>query len=266
LGFSVAAVSVFLLLFSTQIVMAAFPLMDVVGVGGFYLEAEEFTGEEAEVYPVEGDKTGPTGPADPDTPVCENRPMMAIELNTAFVDGFVARKDLQLPHLEDRWMSIEISQPTGGQIDANRVTFFVTQLGVDDLTIRNVIIREAQDPNNPRAEPRFMNPSDVSNQKFGPNSNEFYIEGGNSAQGKVGLSAVGAEAWLHAVTAQSVEFSNTQGVGIEVDISFPTNTGVENFYEDNSRLGYDEEFKGGGFGVDRDANDRYFDCLPVEAQ
>ena len=115
---TVIVVAFILFVLSTQIAMAALPLMVVVGIGGLYLSANSFSGQDAIVYPVEG----PGTPVDADTPVCQSRPMLAIELQTAKVDGFQARKDVQLPHLKDRWVSIEKSLPSGGEINGDQIT------------------------------------------------------------------------------------------------------------------------------------------------
>ena len=223
-------VSLIVMLLSTQIAMAALPLADVVGVGGLYLSADSFQGGGAEVYPVRGQDVGSGSGVDADTPVCMQRPMLAIELDTAEVSGFQARKDVQLPHLQDRWMTIEISQPDSGKIYGDTITFYTTQLQVDQLDIRNIVIRESQ-PGQFASQDARVNPRDQNlgatdafgdtvnptQDKFGPYSGEFYIEGGN-APNNPGLDAQGAEAWLHAVTGEGITFNTTSDFDSGIDV------------------------------------------------
>ena len=269
---SVATVSALILLvLSSQIAMAVLPLADVVGVGGLYLSADSFQGQGAEVYPVRGQDVGSGSGVDADTPVCLQRPMLAIELDTAEVTGFSARKDLQLPHLEDRWMTINISQTDSasgdGKIYGDQITFYTTQLQVGQLDIRNIVIRESQPgpgtTDTARVNPRNQNIGANNNpttEKFGPYSGEFYIEGGN-APNKPGLNATGAEAWLHAVTGQGITFNTTLSSlsGIDLDVSFPTNSEVQSYY--NDKLGYTGDESASQYN-----RDNYFDCVPVEVQ
>jgi hypothetical protein len=196
---SVTVVSVLIFtLMSTQLAMAALPLTDVVGIGGLYLNADSFTGKNAQVYPVKGTGIdGPSEPVDADTPVCKQRPMLAITLNDANVQGFEVRKDLKLPHLAERWMTIELDQPFGS-IDANNITFYTTQLEVDTLTLRNVLIREGRPEEggqDPAIAPRNQDLTEITNKKWGPYSGEFYLEGGNTTEnGPPGLNASDAQA------------------------------------------------------------------------
>lgn len=259
-------------LVSTPAVLAALPLADVVGIGGLYLEADEFSGNNGEVYPVKGTSTGE--PIEADTPVCQSRPMLAIDLQDATVNGFTARKDIELPHLSDRWLSIVIDQGTGSSIEANNLTFFVTQLQVDELLLRNVLIREAQPPAT-SSQPVDVTPENqnsATSQKWGPNSGEFYLKAGFNSP-RDGLVArqddanAAAEAWLHGLTAEQVTFKSGGLSGIEIDISFPTDNGLSDFYDpigtSDDRLGYDEPSDN---NLDQDRDEGYFDCLPVEAQ
>lgn len=260
--------------FATPAVLANLPLADVVGIGGLYFQADGFSGEVAEAYPVKGSSTGQ--PIDANTPVCQSRPMIAIDLQQANVDGFTARKDIKLPHLSDRWMSIEISQGSGSSINGEEITFFVTQLFVDRLDLRNVLIREARPPVG-SFEPAEEPPEDqtqVTNEKWGPGSGEFYLKAGFGPPvlNRDGLVAskvdedYAAAAWLHGLTAREITFESGGLSAIELDISFPTDNGLENFYrppDGDNLFGYDEPTDN-NFNSDRDEG--YFDCLPVEDQ
>lgn len=279
LAFSAGILILVVTLITSQLAIAALPLMDATGIGGIFLQADTFEGNDAKLYPVQGTGTDTDEPIDADTSVCEQRPMIAIELGDAFIEGFNARKDIQLPHLQDRWMTIEIFQPDTGQIDATpdgNITLYTTQLQADELIIRNILIREGQPGEfagqDATVAPRnqnigsFDNPTD---DKFGPYSGEFYIEAGDTVNpDDPGIVAnddpfdgnnFAVAAWIHGITARKVSFVDTSGGGgIELDVSFPTTTSVESYY--NGKLGYSGDETGSK------ARDNYFDCLPVEAQ
>jgi hypothetical protein len=283
LSFSIGTLVLVVMLITSQLAVAALPLMDATGIGGIFLQASSFEGNDAKVYPVQGTGIDTEEPIDADTPVCEQRPMIAIELGDAFIEGFNARKDIQLPHLQDRWMSIEISQPDTGQIDATpdgNITLYTTQLQADELIIRNVLIREGQPgefaSQDATVAPRNQNlldpntfPDNPTDDKFGPYSGEFYIEAGDTVNpDDPGIVAnddafdddnFAVAAWIHGITARKVSFINPSGPGgISLDVSFPTDASVESYY--NGKLGFSGDETGSK------ARDNYFDCVPVEVQ
>ena len=235
---------------SSQIAVA---LMPVLGIGGFYVEADSFEGEGGVVYP---EKTDFASPVATDTPSCEERPMIVIELDEANVDRFDIRKDIELPHLTNRWMSIRIEQPFGSTISGDQLSLYTTQLQANDFTIRNIIMREA-------------GPNGNSNDKWGPESGEFYLEGGdgvtNPAQNP-GIEASGVEAWIHGVTGQQITFESAYSSysAINVELEYPTETELESWYEDDDRLGYGDppDTNPDAFGYQRTHRDNYFDCVP----
>jgi hypothetical protein len=248
-GASLALSAVFLfglifLILSSTVVMGLLPTL---GIGGVYVEGETFFGNDGTVYPASNQYT--------DTPAetCDERPMLAIELQDAIIQGFTFRKDVKLPFIPNRWMSISIVQPSAGTgdsavIDANTITLYTTQLEGQSLLIRNIDLREG-----------------ASNDKFGPNSGELLLEGGANVEGSCqvgdtsgcGIEATDINGWVHAVTGDGVLFdSRSQDNAIEVDLSYPTTAEVRDYYEGTFSYNIPDSR---GNSYDRN---QYFSCVP----
>lgn len=235
---SVVAVSLLIfLILSSHVAMA---LMPVVGIGGIYAEIDSFEGNDGYVYPEYTDGTSFFDPVGTDTPACEQIPMLVIELEDGEVNNFDIRKDIELPHLGDRWMSVRIEQGFGGQIELDSLSIYTTQLAADSLLVRNIQLEESS-----------------TGGKFGPNSGEFTLEGGqDTGSFTPGLEAEGVEAWIHATTGQGITFQDTTGVlGLEIELEYPTTSELESYYD--GRLGYDT------WGVVQN-RESYMGCTPTE--
>lgn len=222
------------LVLSSQVAVALLP---VLGVGGIYGEIESFDGNDGTVYPEYTDGIG--SPVATDTESCEQIPMLVIELEDGTVENFDIRKDIELPHLTDRWMSIRIEQEDTGQIQLDSLQIYTTQLAADSLLIRNIELEESN-----------------FGGKFGPNSGEFVLEGGQDTGALTpGIEASGVEAWAHAVTGDGITIEDTAGgLGIGIELEFPTTSQISDFYD--NRLGYD--------GAPVDNREDYFGCTPTE--
>lgn len=232
---SVAVSLLVFLILSSHVAMA---LMPVVGIGGVYGQIDSFEGNDGYVYPEYTD--GSSFPVATDTPACEQIPMLVVELEDGEVNNFDIRKDIELPHLSDRWMSIRIEQGFGGSIELDSLQIYTTQLAADSLLVRNIQLEEQG-----------------HGGKFGPNSGEFTLEGGQDTSSFTpGLEADGVEIWLHAVTGQGITFQDDTGVlGLDIDIEYPTTSELESYYD--GRLGYDT------WGVVQNRED-YMGCTPDE--
>lgn len=229
-----ALLLVVFLLLTSQVTMA---LMPVVGIGGVYAEIDYFEGNDGTMYPNIDEWGSPAT----DTPECEAIPMLVIELQDGVVERFDIRKDIELPHLDDRWMSLRIEQPFGASIDLDEISFYTTQLAADSLLVRNIRAEESN-----------------FGGKWGSDSGEFVLEGGqDTASWEPGLEASNVEVWLHAVTGQGITFESTSSFNpaINVELEYPTTSELESYYD--GRLGYNEP----SFGMDRED---YFGCTPTE--
>jgi hypothetical protein len=270
---SVAAVALLIyLVLSSTIAMSLLP---VVGIGGLYGSADEFAGQKATVFPQHGGAA--TGSSQyTATPTCQNRPMLVIRLeDDVEIRGFQVRKDIELPFLRNRYFSININQPLGSAsddpafIEATQARLFITQLEIDELIARNAKITEGgrtvaqEGPSTPDSE--------ISQQKWGPNSGEFLLIAGQNNQadnpgpgGTPGLDATGANAWIHGVTADSVVFrTGDQESTIEIDMQYLTESELEDFYD--GELGYNlPSGQNPETGVTPPSFERddYFDCVP----
>ena len=267
------AVTVFLLylVISAGFVMGLLP---VVGIGGVYAEGESFSGNVGTIYPEYDDSQSINNEPITDTPAsqCEVRPMVVFQLENARVEGIEFRKDLQLPFLTNRWMSLRLIQPSSstGQpafLSGDQVRLYITQLKADELIIRNIDLREA-------------GPGGVSasGPKWGPQSGELYIEGGDTngtvlpdgTDGDVadGLVAQDLEVWVHGLEGQSIGFNpGDQSTAIVAELEFPTDGEVANYY--NKRLGFDlPEYpnqENPEFPAQSTDRDEYFTCNPIES-
>lgn len=251
---TVALIVMLYLVLSATLVVGQLP---VLGVGGVFLVADDFAGSNALVYPVEGDIEGTEAFAD--STACERRPMLALQLDQAEVNGFEIYKDIEIPFYQDRWMSIQIVEPAGA-IEAQEATIFVTQLALDNISIDNVEVTEggAFDSNGNYIDVDNRGPSDRSTDIFGPNSGEFLLLGDPTGDATgLDLQAFGAKAWLHALTGSDARFiadTSDPSALIDIQIDYVNTTDIQNRYDNK--------------GIDpRDANayDRegYFDCLPA---
>jgi hypothetical protein len=185
--------------------------------------------------------------------------------DAASIDGFLLRKDISIPFIPQRYVTVEIEEQNA-QITGNGITLYTTQLYTDDLTLVNVEVTEGE-----------------GTQKWGPNSGELIIRGGqNTAPGTDGIRASeepteSVEAWIHGLSGQGVTFDSPESSSIEIRIEYPTQTEVNNFYstgtEDGTgndpRLGYGNEgnrpWNPGDSNPEASVPNRneYFQCGPL---
>lgn len=237
ISISLSTASFLLVLFLVLTSQVAMALLPVVGVGGVYAEIDYFEGNDGTMYPNIDEAGSPAT----DTPACEALPMLVIQLQDGVVERFDIRKDIRLPHLEDRWMSLRIEQPFGASISLDEISFYTTQLAADSLLVRNINVQESN-----------------TGGKWGPDSGEFVLEGGQDTGSTTpGLEAENVEVWLHAVTGQGITFESTSSFNpaINVELEYPTTSQLQNYYD--GRLGYNDPT----FGMDRED---YFGCTPEQ--
>lgn len=250
LALSVAATSlVVYLVLSSQIAMA---LMPVLGTGGLYAEADSIVGNTGTVYPeYEDDNTNYNQPVGTTTPECGGSsggiPMLVIELDgQARGLGFFFRKDIQVPFIQERFLSVTIGENSNVGISGNNLKLFTSQLGGDELLIRNARVNEG-------------GPQGNGIGKWGSDSEEFYLKGGLGTDQTVpGLKATDISAWLHAATGQQVALE-TGGGPVDIQVKFPTRAELYDFYSDRSapaRFGYDLEDQNPDAYVRDSSNDR----------
>jgi hypothetical protein len=241
-SFGVFTASIVLLVFlvlSSQITMAVLP---AVGMGGVFLDAQTFRGENAVAYPQYGQLSSEYPDKVTDTATCKQRPVLALRINDATVDGYSVFKDIKLPFFEDQWMSVTIKQPQGSITtpQTGTVTIFATQLQVDSLKVDNVKISEGN--SGPRSE------------KWGPNSGEFLLEG-DPSDNVTGddIDASGIKVWTHAITGDRINFNSPNGFTLEVD--YNTTSDLQARYDNMGLLQ--------NVDVQRE---NYFDCLPGQPE
>lgn len=240
--FSVATVAVGTLVFlilSAQIAMATLP---VVGMGGMFLTADSFNGNDAIVYPEKG-TIDEERDVVTDTTACEERPMLVFDLGGAEAENFALYKDIEVPYFDEQWLTIQIIEEDGGSIEAENAQLYVTQLEADLLEVDNVRLAEAG-----------PDPDVRSTDKFGPESGEFILDGdpeGTTPAGEDNLRSTNAKAWLHALTGQSVTIEGDGGGFVNIETEFVDNDDLLNRYD---QVGMDS--------LEITEREDYFDCLP----
>ena len=263
---ALSLVGLLYLVFSATIAMA---LMPVVGTGGIYVQADSLQADQGVVYPeYEPDSTDYTQIIGTTTPECQNGvPMFVVELDgDARATGFFFRKDVQLPFIENRWMSIIVGDENNVNqrvaLSGENLKLFTTQFAGDSLLLRNVDLQEG---------------AFGTGNKWGPESDEFILRGGiDTSETVPGVEGSGVSAWLHGATGDRVTLEpQATGGTISIDIKYPNTTEIGQYYVDNERFGYglaDEnpEFDNVGTGDERvqrgiqAGNSGYFPCLPGE--
>lgn len=252
------------LILSSQITMA---LMPVLGTGGLYAEADFLEADQGTIYPeYEDDNSNYNQPIGTTTPECGGVsggiPMMVVELDgEARGIGFFFRKDVQLPFIQERFMSLKIGENNRVAITGNNLKLFTSQLGGDSLLLRNVRANEG-------------GPGGGSTEKWGANSGEFYLEGGQGTDPTVpGVKARDITAWLHGATGQQITLEGDGGP-VNINVTFPTRTELFNYYADN-RFGYNLEDQNPDFSLNDFTDNRvergleaggagYFPCDPSQ--
>jgi hypothetical protein len=219
------------LVLSSQVALA---LMPVLGTGGLYAEADTLTGDVGTVYPeYQDDNTNYNQPVGTTTPECGGSsggiPMLVVELDgQARGLGFYFRKDVQIPFIQERFMSIQIGKDQSVGISGQNLKLFVSQLGGDELLIRNARVNEG-------------GPGGSGDGKWGSQSEEFYLKGGLGTDPTVpGLRATRVSAWLHAATGEQITLETAEGP-LDIQVSYPTRSELYDFYSDRSgptRFGY----------------------------
>lgn len=247
-------------------------MMPAIGLGGIYAEGDAFTGNVGQMYPVY--QTGGSGdPADPltDTPgtQCDTRPMVAFSLEDAQVEGAMFRKDLELPFMTNRFMSLVVTQPEGAGdpafFSAEQVDLFITQMRAGQLVFRNIEMREG-------------GPDGTSTDKWGPESGELYIEGGDTGGTQLppdtqfpgtmdGLIADDIEMWLHGMQGQEISFDpGDQAIAVDFALEFPTDGELDEWYD--GRLGFDmpeyPDHENPLHPAQSTQRDEYFQCSPTD--
>lgn len=241
--FSAATVAVGVLIFlilSSQVAMATFP---VVGIGGLFLTADTFDGEDAIVYPEKGTIDESRGVVT-DTMACQERPMLVFDLQGAEATNYALYKDIRVPYFQDEWVTIQIVEENGGVIDASNIQLYTTQLEADTLDVDNIRLAEGG-PGAGR-----------SDEKFGPNSGEFILQGdplGQTPDGDNNLRTTNVKAWLHAILGQQLVLQGGADGFVDIELRYLTTSDIQNRYDS---IGIDS--------LDRQGRSRegYFDCLP----
>lgn len=266
-------VFVLALLVSANIVTAYIP---VVGVGGLYAAGNEVTGNTATIYPEYTTTTSGVLPVT-DSPAdeCEFMPLLAFNLETARVNGTSFRKDIELPFLTDRFMSINVTQPksAGGDpafMKAEQLTIFITQLRAQRMVMRNIEMREAGPNGNQNA---------AGDPKWGNKSGEVWIRGGNVTGTQIpsdsnfpGYTEAGTivfdlEMWVHGMQGEVVSFeSGDQASAVDIDLEFPTEGELDKWYE--GKLGYDlpeyPNYQNEQWPNQDTDREQYFKCTPTD--
>lgn len=232
-GSTAAVLLLIVLILTSQVVMAALP---VVGIGGVLLQADYFEGNNGVIYPEKGELPDYTGKVT-DTASCQERPMVVFQLDGAQVDGYSVFKDVKLPYFEDRWMTIQIDQENG-QLLGNQISIYTTQMTADQLTIRNIELYEGE-----------------SGDVWGPESGEFIMRGDPGDNVDPDLFADNVIAWVHALTGEGVTFSGSSANPIMFNVTFSSTQELENRYQSDEFSTMDESASG-------EARENYFDCLP----
>lgn len=235
---TVATVALIFLVVSSQVAVAVLP---VVGIGGLLLTADEFTGQDATVYPEKGQlENAPDSVTD--TVACEERPMLVFDLQGASAQNFALYKDIQVPYFTDQWATIKIVETNGGSLDANNVQIYTTQLEASSLNITNIRLAEAG-----------PNPNVRSTEKFGPNSGEFILQGDPESTATQGDNLVSKDikTWVHAITGQSVVIQGDTGGLVNIELDYVTTADIQNRYDN---IGMDT--------AEISNRENYFDCLP----
>jgi hypothetical protein len=253
-------------------------LLPTLGVGGFYAEAEFFLGEGGKVFPQKGDTAdtegAPFAHGDTDTAACQDRPMLVIQIQKAYVFGFTIYKDIELPGT-DRYLTLNIRQPLDPNdeflnndgtvknfnvnpdpqtnLDNNNIDsayiygeelrLYATQLRGDFLQAYNLEASEGGG-------------GDVN---WGPNSGEFILKAdpsgpayNNGQYGDVEYDLFGyrTNLWAHALTGKQVIIDrNSQPTSLNVFLTLPTQSEVDARY-DNRLL------------QNKKNRESYFDCVP----
>jgi hypothetical protein len=199
--------------------------------------------------------------------------MIVFDLQNAEIRGTSLRKDIRLPFLSNRYMSLRITQPSdinSGQsaaLVAQNVKLFITQLEADRLLIRNIELREG----GPNGNQRF-----AGGDKWGPTSGELYIEGGQTSGTQDpdgtpgsevnGLEATNIEAWIHGIEGQQISFvSRDQPRALDLSLEFPTYSEVAQYYD--GRLGFNlPEYpnqQNPEYPFQDTERESYFNCNPI---
>lgn len=272
MGASTAVTVVMLYLIASSVVSAA--TLPIVGIGGFFITAETLTGENSVIYPQMGSPTNSSIATE--SVACEQRPMLAINVNQGVITNYRIFKDIELPFVSNRWMSIVVDETDGGQLVSSReITIFNTQLEADWLNITNVELTEggmpyagvddasdvddidrAADYVSPDAD-TGINPArdanDASNEIWGPNSGEFLmITDPRDDTNNVDTVAKGVRAWVHGIAGEDVRFI-AGGAATTIELRYVTDADLQNRY---ASLGVDTRDPAG-----YDRRD-YFDCVP----
>jgi len=242
-------------------------LMPVLGTGGVYAEATLLEADQGAIYPeYEDDSSNYNQIIGTTTPECGGVdggiPMLVVALDgEARALGFFLRKDIQIPFIEERFLSVKIGENNRVGLTGDNLKLFTSQLGGDSLLFRNVRANEG-------------GPGGGSTEKWGSNSGEFYFEGGQGTDPTVpGLKARNITAWLHGTTGQQITLE-ADGGPVNIDVVFPTRTELFNYYADN-RFGYALEDQNPDFTLNDFTDDRvergledggggYFACDPSE--
>lgn len=272
------AVAVLITYMVASSVIAANPL-SIVGIGGFFVEAESLQGEEGLIYPQMGRLENSS--VTTDSVACEQRPMLAINLQKAEIRGYSIFKDIRLPFTDDRWVSVVVDEPNGRLISKDELTIFNTQLEADWLNLTNVELTEGglpyqgvddasdvdsidrsadyEPPDNLDGAAEGINPArdadDASNEIWGPNSGEFLLitdPEGDVTGDTPDLEVEGVKAWVHGIVGQDVRFIASGSV-TTIELRYVTDADLKNRY---ATRGVDTRDPG---NYNRTA---YFDCLP----
>ena len=188
--------------------------------------------------------------------------MLVVELNgEARALGFFFRKDVQIPFIQERFMSIKIGEANPVALSGDNIKLFTSQLGGDSLLLRNARVNEG-------------GPGGGSTEKWGANSGEFYLEGGQGTDPTVpGIKAQSVSAWLHGATGQQITLEG-EGGPVNINVTFPTRTQLFNYYADN-KFGYDLEDQNPDYSLNDYTDNRverglegggggYFPCDPSQ--
>lgn len=245
-GSTIAASAFVVLVLSSQLAMAILP---VLGIGGFYIEADYFYGQDGgTIYPQKGSVDSTPDHGVTDTFECQERPMLVFELDDARIYGFTMYVDIELP-FQDRWMSIQLEQPSAADfrdsafIQGDNIKIYSTQFAADYLSLKNVVMTE-----------------DGDYTDFGPTNDQFIMKADPSDQtgSQEAIYSENLKMWLHAVTGSNIVFDKgAQTQSLSFELTYPTTDELD------ARYGNVVDYTGSEAAPDSpDSREDYFDCLP----
>lgn len=213
----VLLVAMMMLVLSAQVAVAGH-LLPALGIGGTYNKVETLRAEYQGVYPQYNSPYT-------NTPTCDDRPMLVFNLSSATLQGYEIRKDIKVPFLTDRWLTVRSQHFTQGgvtpEIRADKLKVFTTQAQLGFMSLNDVELSEATQTGR--------------NVKFGPDSTWFSLTAGKDVSG--GVYAENITMWVQAMVANRLVFDrNGHPDPVALNMSLSTTDELQTFYSD--KVGY----------------------------